>query len=150
MLGCCKGEDKLFSISTGSRLESNRLQWWFRLDFRRNFLLVTAVIPEKTMPMETVGSHCLRLEYWYSLVCFVVEAWIRLVLVLFSYFPPWDCFSPERLEVKKKQLIFSEEIWTGLTCVVVEQEINCSRNRRVSVTTLWPLQIVCNYHIQEK
>lgn len=74
---CGKGEDKLFSVSTGSRLKSNgsKLQQQrFRLDFRRNFLLVTAVIPEKTLPMETVGSDHLRSRSWYSGVCFVTEA----------------------------------------------------------------------------
>lgn len=74
---CCKGEDKLFSVSTRSRLKSNGFklqQQRFRLDFRRNFLLVTAVIPEKTLPMETVGSHRLRSGYCFSGVCFVAEA----------------------------------------------------------------------------
>lgn len=89
---CCKGGDKLFSISTGSTVKSNGFklqQQRVRLNFRRNFLLVTAVIPEKTLPMETVGSHHLRAGYWYSGVCFVAEAWmIRLVQVLFSLFSP--------------------------------------------------------------
>lgn len=73
---CCKGEDKLFSISTGSMLKSNRLtlqQGRFRLDLRKNFLLITAVIPEKTLPTETVGSCHLRSGYWHRWVCFVSE-----------------------------------------------------------------------------
>jgi len=87
-----KREDKPFSISTGSRLKSNGFklqQRRVRLDCRRNFLLVTAVIPEKTLPMETVGSHRLRSGYWYSGVCSVAETQtIRLVQVLISVFSP--------------------------------------------------------------
>lgn len=73
---CGEGEDKLFSVSTGSRLKSNGFklqQQRFRLDFRRNFLLVTAVIPEKTLPTETVGSLHLRSGYLYSGVCFAAD-----------------------------------------------------------------------------
>lgn len=87
---CCKGEDKLFSISTGSVLKSNRLtlqQGRLRLDFRKNFLLITAVIPEKTLPMETVGSCHLGSGYWHRWVCFVSKAWMTsLFQLLFRLF----------------------------------------------------------------